>query len=76
MPFEFPEHPRAPETQAASDRSAQSSGKIVGIDMFDEPEAVPPPGLMHRRRHIWFWVGVALLLGGLIALILVGLIAD
>jgi hypothetical protein len=76
MPFEFTEHPRAPETQAAPNRRAQPPGKIVGIDMLDAPDVVPSPGLMHRRRPVWFWLGVALLLGAVIALVLVGLVAD
>jgi hypothetical protein len=76
MPFEFTGHPRTPETQAVSNCGERPPGKFVGVDMLDAPEVVPPAGLMHRRRHIWFWLSVALLLGGLIALILVGLIAD
>jgi hypothetical protein len=41
------------------------------------PEIVPPPsGLMRKRRPVWVWIMFALLLGGLIALILVGLISD
>jgi len=31
-------------------------------------EASPPPGLMRKRRHIFFWLGIALLLGVLAAL--------
>ena len=75
MVFEFTEHPRTPETQAASNPNAPLPGKFAGIDM-NAPEVVPPAGLMRRRRNIWFWLGVALLLGGLIALILVGLTTD
>jgi hypothetical protein len=42
------------------------------------PEIVPPPprGLMRKRPPIWVWIGLALLLGALIALVLVGLISD
>jgi len=76
MPSEFPEHPQAPETQSASNRGERPPGKFVGVDMLDAPEVVPPAGLMHRRRHIWLWLGVALLLGAFIALILVGLASD
>jgi hypothetical protein len=76
MPFEFTGHPRTPETQAASNRGERPPGKFVGVDMLDAPEVVPPAGLMHRRRHIWFWLGVALLLGAFIALVLVGLASD
>jgi hypothetical protein len=76
MPFEFTGHPRTPETQAASNRGERPPGRIVGVDMLDAPEVVPPAGLLHRRRHIWFWLGVALLLGAVIALVLVGLVSD
>ena len=76
MPFEFTEHPRTPETQAPSNGGAQPRGNIVRIDLADALEVVPPAALMRRRRNIWFWLGVALLLGGLIALILVGLTTD
>lgn len=31
---------------------------------------------MKKRRHFTFWLMIALLLGGLIALLLVGLAAD
>jgi hypothetical protein len=41
------------------------------------PEIVPPPpGLMRKRRPIWVWLGLALLLGALIALVLVVLISE
>jgi hypothetical protein len=76
MLFEFTEHPRTPETQAASNRGERPPGKFVGVDMLDALEVVPPAGLMHRRRHIWFWLGIALLLGAFIALVLVGLAPD
>ena len=75
MPFEFTELPQTPETQAPSNGGAQPRGKIVGIDLVDPLEVAPPAALM-RRRNIWFWLGVALLLGGLMALILVGLTTD
>jgi len=46
-------------------------------DSFEarEPNA-PPPGLMRKRRHPIVWIGLALLLGGLIALMLTALITD
>jgi hypothetical protein len=75
VPFEFTEHPRTPETQAGPNHGEQPPGKFAGIDP-DALVVVPPAGLMRRRRNIWFWLGVALLLGGLIALILVGLTTD
>jgi hypothetical protein len=76
MQFEFTEHPRGPEAQAASDRGAKPAGKFLGMDLFDAPEFVLPAGLPAGRRHTWFWLGVALLLGALIALALVGLASD
>ena len=46
-------------------------------DSFDGREANEPPrGLMHKRRHPIVWIGLALLLGGLIALVLSALVTD
>jgi hypothetical protein len=35
-----------------------------------------PRGLMHKRRHPIVWIGLALLLGGLIALVLSALVTG
>jgi hypothetical protein len=41
------------------------------------PEIVPPPdGLMRKRRPVYVWIGLALLLGGLIALLLIVFASD
>jgi hypothetical protein len=46
-------------------------------DSFDAREPnQPPPGLMHKRRHPIVWIGLALLLGGIIALLLAALVTD
>jgi hypothetical protein len=39
-------------------------------------EASPPPGLMRKQRHVFFWLGIALLLGALVALFFLGFAAD
>jgi hypothetical protein len=36
----------------------------------------PPRGLMRKRRHPIFWIFLALLLGGFIALVLSALVTD
>jgi hypothetical protein len=46
-------------------------------DSFDAGEPnQPPAGLMHKRRHPIVWIGLALLLGGIIALFLAALVTD
>jgi hypothetical protein len=46
-------------------------------DSFDTREPNEPPrGLMHKRRHPIVWIGLALLLGGIIALVLAALVTD
>jgi hypothetical protein len=49
----------------------------VESDSLDarEPTLIPP-GLMRKRRHPIVWIGLALLLGGLIALVLAALVTD
>jgi hypothetical protein len=46
----------------------------------DPPEArepnKPPRGLMRKRRHPIVWIGLALLLGGLIAFVLASLVTG
>lgn len=76
MPSEFTEYPQDPETQTASGRGIRPPNKFVATDVLDGPEVSPPAGLMHKRRHISVWLAIALLLGALIALILIGLASD
>jgi hypothetical protein len=41
---------------------------------FDQREPVEPPAaLMRKRKHVALWIVLALALGGLIALMMVGL---
>jgi hypothetical protein len=41
------------------------------------PEIIPPPaGLMRKRRPAYLWIGLALLLGGIIALLLIIFASD
>jgi len=55
----------------------RSSAQEFEPDSFETPEPNEPPrGLMHKRRHPLVWIGLALLLGGLIALILAALVTG
>jgi hypothetical protein len=46
-------------------------------DSFDAGEPNEPPrALMRKRRHPIVWIGLALLLGGIIALFLAALVTD
>jgi hypothetical protein len=46
-------------------------------DSFDAGEPnEPPPALMRKRRHPIVWIGLALLLGAIIALFLAALVTD
>jgi len=76
MPSELTEFPRSRETQSASPRSAPSPDQFVATDVLDGPELDPPRGLMKKQRHISFWLGIALVLGALIALMLLGIASD
>jgi hypothetical protein len=72
MPYEFTEGTRDPNTPADPGRSAVPPGKRIGTDRNEPGEAVPPRGLVPRRWHISFWLGLALLLGALVAYFLIG----
>jgi len=76
MPSGLTEFRRSRGTQSASPRSVPSSDDFVATDLLDGPEATPPRGLMKKQRHISFWLGLALLLGALIALMLLGIASD
>ena len=73
MQFEFTEHAGVPEAQAASGRGAKPPAQFLGPDLFDAPEVVPPAGLMTGHWHTSFWLGLALVLCALFALVLLGL---
>jgi len=76
MPHEFTQYPEDPEPQPASGRSIPPPGKWTATDLLDPQEAVPPPGLTRKPFHLSFWLGIALLLGAVVALLLVGLAVD
>jgi hypothetical protein len=76
MPHEFTDRPFEPDTQTSASRGFGPPGKKVGTDLLDPPEAVPPSGLMKKRRPILFWIGIALLLGAVAAVFVIGLIGD
>jgi hypothetical protein len=77
MPSDFTEFPPEPQAQAAAGRGTRPPEKPIGIDFEDDDVPnVPPQGLMRKPRHIGFWLGIALLLGALIALLLVGIVSD
>lgn len=76
MPSDFIEFPRDPQTKSASSRGIRPPENFVPADVLDGRETSPPPGLMKKRRHFSFWLLIALLLGGLIALLLVAISSD
>jgi hypothetical protein len=76
MPSDFIEFSRDPDTKSASGRVIRPPEDFVPTDVLDGRETSPPPGLMKKRPRIWFWLMIALLLGGFIALLLVGLTSD
>jgi hypothetical protein len=78
VPQEFnDEPPRDPNPAPAADRRVRQPVADTGEDSLDFAEPTDPPrGLMRKRPHVAVWILAALLLGGLIALILVGLASD
>jgi hypothetical protein len=87
MSSEFDRNPRDSQNESPSSfrETSTSEGELkssVSENEFDndefegrEPNA-PPRGLMRKRRHPIVWIGLALLLGGLIALVLTALVTD
>jgi hypothetical protein len=77
MPPKFSDDPREPGATPAADRTVRQPVEGTGEDELEFAQAVKPPrGLMRKRPHVAVWILAALLLGGLIALILVGLSSD
>jgi hypothetical protein len=71
---EFSNDPREPDTAPAAKGGARQSVADAGEDSLDFAQPNEPPrGLMRKRSHVAVWILAALLLGGLIALLLVGL---
>jgi hypothetical protein len=76
MPHEFTQYPSEPGTQKSASRGFGPAGERMGTDLLDPPESVPPSGLMKKRRSVFFWIGAALLLGAVAAVIVITLIGD
>jgi hypothetical protein len=77
MPHEFTDYPPEPETQSASGRGARPPYVGIAADLLDPHDATTPPsGLVPRRWHVSVWVGIALLLGALVALFLIGMFSG
>jgi hypothetical protein len=77
VPPEFNDDPRDSASAPAAERGARQPVEDTGEDSLDFAESAEPPrGLMRKRPHVAVWILAALLLGGLIALILVGLASD
>jgi hypothetical protein len=72
MPHEYAEYPHEPEPLPASSRGGRPPDKRIGIDGLDGPE-VSPSNLARGFPRISLWSGIALLLGALLVLFLLGL---
>jgi hypothetical protein len=74
MPREFSDDPHEAPTAPAADRGDWRAGEESGSDSLEfAQQNEPPRGLMRKRPPVVLWILAALFLGGLIALILVGL---
>jgi hypothetical protein len=65
---------REAQNRLAPDGSPDFDGEFESFE-GREPNAAPR-GLMRKRRHPIFWILLALLLGGFIALVLSALVTD
>jgi hypothetical protein len=74
---EFSNDPRERDTAPAAQRGARQPVQDTSEDSLDFAQPNEPPrGLMRKRPHVAVWILAALLLGGLIALLLVGLASN
>lgn len=74
MPRDFNDEPHTPfagRAAAPGERSLAEDGEADSLEFARQNE--PPRGLMRKRPPVALWILAALFLGGLIALILVGL---
>jgi hypothetical protein len=74
MPREFSDDPHEPPAERAAvpgERRATEDSEADSLEFARQTE--PPRGLMRKRPPVALWILAALFLGGLIALILVGL---
>jgi hypothetical protein len=74
---EFSNDPHERDAASGAQRGARQPVEDTGEDSLDFARPNEPPrGLMRKRPHVAVWILAALLLGGLIALLLVGLASD
>jgi hypothetical protein len=74
VPRKFSDDPHEPAntpTSGAGERRRAEDNEAESLDFARQNE--PPRGLMRKRPPVVLWILAALFLGGLIALILVGL---
>ena len=74
MPRKFsddPREPASPPAAGADERDHAGDSEADTLEFAQQNE--PPRGLMRKRPPVALWILAALFLGGLIALILVGL---
>jgi hypothetical protein len=77
MPHDFSDEPPEGKTKPAARKVPLPDANQSGVDPleFGEPNE-PPPGLMRKRPHVALWILLALISGGIIALLLVALASD
>jgi hypothetical protein len=74
---EFSDDPRKRDTAPAGEGRERQPVEDTEEDALDFAQPNEPPrGLMRKRPHVAVWILAALVLGGLIALLLVGLASD
>lgn len=77
VPREFQDDAHEPAVIPDAAGGARQPVEDTGEDELDFARAIEPPrGLMRKRPHVAFWILAALFLGGIIALLLVGLASD
>lgn len=78
MPRKFTNEPLDPPTPFPSERNrGPADNTEIDVDASDLREPVSAPrGLMRKRLPLALWIVMALLLGGVIALVLFGVISG
>jgi hypothetical protein len=77
VPREFKDDAHEPAVTPDAARGERQPVEDTGEDELDfARDTEPPRGLMRKRPHVAFWILAALFLGGIIALLLVGLASD
>jgi hypothetical protein len=76
MSRDFTPEPSVPDPIPISDRQNVAESGGTDTEAGNPPEINVPAKLMRKRPPISFWIGIALLLGALVALVLVGLWSD